>query len=69
MAECNWFLHCKELATKQVEHPTLGWVDICDKHLDWLSEDGYLNPTKCVPPLVARHALKIQAILEKEELT
>jgi hypothetical protein len=48
---CQWFALCEHEATKQVEHPTLGWVDICDDHLAWLGERP--SPTQFVPPLAA----------------
>ena len=60
---CNWFLKCTNKATQQVEHPTIGWVDICDEHLVWLAEDDVPNPTKFVPPLAARHGAKIADVL------
>ncbi len=37
-----------------VEHPALGWVPICGRHVDWLLEDATENgpnPTKMIPPL------------------
>lgn len=48
---CDWFAMCTEQATSQVEHPTLGWVDICEKHLKWLGPNP--SPTQFVPPLAA----------------
>lgn len=51
MPICRWFARCKNEATNQVEHPTLGWVDICDKHLEWLGDNP--SPTMFVPPLAA----------------
>ncbi len=52
MAECQWFAECHNDSTKQVEHPTIGWVDICDEHIKWLGDKP--SPTQFVPPLVAR---------------
>jgi hypothetical protein len=37
--QCHWFLGCKDTATVDVDHPTLGWVPICQDHLTWLQED------------------------------
>jgi hypothetical protein len=48
---CNWFAKCENEATSQVEHPTLGWVDICERHIDWLGENP--SPTQFVPPMAA----------------
>lgn len=48
---CRWFANCAEAATNQVEHPTLGWVDIGDRCLAWLGEDP--SPIQFVPPLAA----------------
>lgn len=54
---CQWFVMCRKPAPFQVEHPTLGWVDICADHLTWLGDDP--SPTQFVPPLLvgvlARH--------------
>lgn len=36
---CHWFLGCRQEAKKDIEHPTLGWVPICDEHIEWLKED------------------------------
>lgn len=63
--ECDWFLGCHEFAPSQVKHPTIGWVNICQKHLDWLSEDETPNPTKFVPPLAAQHGNKVASIMDK----
>lgn len=49
---CRWFAACTEPAPQQVEHPTIGWVDICDNHLAWLGDKP--SPTQFVPPLAAR---------------
>lgn len=58
---CRWFAKCKNPAGHQVEHPTLGWVDICSVHLAWLGD--HPSPTQFVPPLAAavldRRGLKI----------
>ena len=35
---CAWFLGCADESNQQVHHPTLGWVAICDGHLEWLLE-------------------------------
>ena len=48
---CQWFAKCTEPAPKQVEHPKLGWVDICEKHLAWLGPNP--SPTQFIPPLAA----------------
>lgn len=64
--ECAWFLDCHDEAIAQVDHPTLGWVDICGKHCDWLVEDATENgpnPTKMVPPLAAKHGERVRQIL------
>jgi len=55
---CQWFAKCVAPATKQVDHPTLGWVSICDAHLAWLKKDP-TNPTYFVPPIVAKHYRKL----------
>jgi len=49
---CRWFAACTKVAPHQVEHPTLGWVNICTDHLAWLSDAPGGGP-KWVPPLVA----------------
>lgn len=58
---CRWFARCTEPAGHQVEHPTLGWVDICDGHLLWLGD--HPSPTQFIPPLAAavldRRGLKL----------
>jgi hypothetical protein len=48
---CRWFATCTNVAPHQVQHPTLGWVNICQDHLDWLGEKP--SPTQFVPPLAA----------------
>lgn len=67
MVECEWFAKCHDPSTAVVEHPTLGDVEICAKHLDWLTEDlspeGQPNPTKMVPPIAARSFGKLAARL------
>lgn len=57
-AVCQWFLRCENPATKDVEHPTVGWVPICDEHLDWLSDQPNGGP-KWVPPIAAKHAQRV----------
>lgn len=49
--KCQWFLGCHADAAGIVEHPTLGDVNICQAHLDWLTDD--FSPTKMVPPMAA----------------
>ena len=49
--ECQWFANCHNPASRQVEHPTLGWVDICSAHVEWLGPNP--SPTLFVPPLAA----------------
>jgi hypothetical protein len=51
MPRCRWFAKCTEAATKQVEHPSLGWVDTCDRHIAWLGP--HPSPTQYIPPLAA----------------
>lgn len=51
--ECEWFAECHEPSTGTVEHPTLGDVEICTLHQEWLLKD--YSPTKMVPPMLARH--------------
>jgi hypothetical protein len=48
---CRWFAKCTRPAPQQVEHPTLGWVNICDECLAWLGPNP--SPTQFVPPLAA----------------
>ena len=55
---CDWFAQCFSPATKQVDHPMLGWTNICDAHLAWLKTDPQ-NPTYFVPPIVAKHWRKM----------
>ena len=50
-AICRWFAKCTKPAPQQVQHPSLGWVNICDDHLAWLGPDP--SPTQFVPPLAA----------------
>lgn len=64
--ECAWFHKCHEPTVAEVEHPTMGWVAICQRHLDWLRDEP--SPTKMVPPMVARHAAKIQGIMARLDL-
>ena len=52
MNTCQWFFNCNNEATKQVNHPRLGWVDICDHCVAWLGKNPSI--TQFVPPLVAR---------------
>ena len=60
-APCEWFLMCDEPSTAVVAHPTVGDVEICQHHLDWLMEDMtegengtfWPNPTKMVPPMAS----------------
>lgn len=62
---CEWFHGCDAASVATVEHPTVGDVEICQTHLDWIMEDisptGQPNPTKMVPPMVARAARKLMA--------
>lgn len=51
MIRCRWFAKCNNDSEKQVHHPTLGWVDICDEHLAWLGPNP--SPTQFIPPLAA----------------
>lgn len=51
MPRCRWFAKCANDAPQQVEHPTLGWVNICDAHLKWLGPNP--SPTQFIPPLAA----------------
>lgn len=51
MNRCRWFAKCTNETDKQVEHPTLGWVDTCAEHIAWLGENP--SPTQFVPPLAA----------------
>ena len=57
MIECQWFFNCHNPATKQVEHPVLGWVDCCDGHIAWLGDDP--SPTMFIPPMAAKHYPKV----------
>jgi hypothetical protein len=50
-AICRWFAKCTNPAPQQVEHPALGWVNICDDHLAWLGPEP--SPTQFYPPLAA----------------
>jgi hypothetical protein len=52
--ECEWFIGCHNESAGTVEHPTLGDVECCQKHIDWLTTD--FSPTKMVPPMAARAA-------------
>jgi hypothetical protein len=67
MTACGWFLKCHAESVAVVEHPSIGDVEICQAHLDWLLEDlhpdGSPNPTKMVPPLAAKHGRRVEAIL------
>lgn len=69
--ECEWFLDCHEPSTSVVEHPTLGDVEICHRHVTWLLEDlhpdGSPNPTKMVPPIAAKHGARVRAILARAD--
>jgi len=57
VTECEWFAGCHDDGDQDVEHPTLGWVPICRRHVAWLQED--YSPTKLVPPLVARRMKEV----------
>lgn len=48
---CRWFANCHNEAARQVEHPTLGWVNTCDDHIAWLGPTP--SQTQFVPPLAA----------------
>ena len=61
---CDWFLDCEEISAGRVNHPTLGDVETCQTHIDWLAED-WPNPTKMVPPLAAKHGRKVRATLAR----
>lgn len=65
---CRWFAKCTKQSSKQVEHPTLGWVNICDDHLAWLGSTP--SPTQFIPPLAAavldRHP-EVQDIITREQ--
>lgn len=50
--ECEWLAECHEPSTATVEHPTLGPVECCAGHVEWLTTD--FSPTKMVPPIAAR---------------
>lgn len=58
---CAWFAQCDQPAPFQVEHPTLGWVDICVGHLEWLGDEP--SPTQFVPPLATARWRRLQAML------
>jgi len=49
--ECAWFIGCHNPSEGTVDHPTLGNVEICREHIDWLQND--FSPTKMVPPILA----------------
>lgn len=49
--ECAWFIGCHNPSEATVDHPTLGPVECCKEHVDWLMED--FSPTKMVPPILA----------------
>lgn len=60
--ECEWFAQCDQPSIATVEHPTIGDVEICQSHLDWLLVDGpNPPPTKMVPPMVARQLDRLAA--------
>ena len=61
MTICEWFLNCERESAGLVEHPTLGDVECCQHHIDWLVADFLDNfsPTKMVPPMVARRARQL----------
>ena len=67
---CEWLHGCNNVSVATVTHPTVGDVEICQGHLDWLMEDmtdGRPNPTKMVPPIAAKHARRIDiAVLVAE---
>lgn len=67
MPKCQWFLDCHNDSIGLVEHPTLGDVEICSRHYDWISEDLTPNPTKFVPPLAAKHGRELRAKLARLE--
>ena len=64
MTECEWFDQCHDESIAVVDHPTLGDVEICDRHVQWLTqdlhEDGTPNPTRMVPPIAARSAARMR---------
>ncbi len=64
--ECEWFLDCHDESMAIVEHSTLGEVQICGRHVDWLFEEhgvgSPVNPTKLMPPLAGRHVAKLRQI-------
>lgn len=60
---CEWFLLCEGVSVATVDHPTIGDVEICQAHLDWLTADGTPSPTMMVPPLAARRGRALAAKL------
>ena len=62
---CQWFAGCTNESTCQVHHPTIGWVECCQVHLDWLGPTP--SPTQFVPPIVARYHNRLAAILVAAE--
>lgn len=65
MVLCEWFLDCSEESVGTVEHPTLGDIEICQRHHTWLTTD--YSPTKLVPPLAAKHGRRLRASLARLE--
>lgn len=62
MTECAWFYHCHNESIGVIEHPTIGDVEICSTHVEWLTEMD--SPTAWVPPIAARIA-KRTGLLER----
>ena len=63
--ECQWFLNCSREVVSFVDHPTLGKTGICQDHLDWVEELNWSGPAM-VPPLVARSADKVKALMDQD---
>ena len=60
---CEWFALCEDESVATVEHPTLGDVEICAKHSEWLQTDW--SPTKMIPPIAARSLKPLHETIEQ----
>lgn len=50
MDTCDWFAKCTKPMYAEVQHPTIGWVNICREHLEWLGDSWLPSITERFKP-------------------